>query len=119
MDRIRDSIQDRELIKEVLESLHRIFQNIIDNPFDNKYRKLKIGSKFYKNYIEPYRDVKLFLEYVNFIPSGEFLVNNTPTEQIENIFNDITNFAVALSNFYKFNLYIFFYSFQIDEKYFY
>jgi len=88
---------ERELAVEVFESLHKVFQNIIDNPFDNKYRKLKIGSKFYNNFIDPYKEVKLFLEFADFKPIGEYLVNDAPTEFIEQIFNDFTNFAVALS----------------------
>jgi len=82
---------------EVFENLHKIFQNIVDKPFDNKYRKLKIGSKFYNNYIDPYKEVKLFLEHANFKAFEEYLVNDSPTEEIEKTLNDITNFAVALS----------------------
>lgn len=97
MDRIRASINDRELAIEVFESLHKIFQNIVDNPFDAKFRKLKIGSKFYNNFIYPYKEVQLFLEHANFKASGEFLVNESATEEIEKTLNDIINFAVAMS----------------------
>ena len=97
LDRVRASIPDRELAIEVFESMHKIFQNIVDNPFDGKFRKLKIGSKFYNNYIDPFKEVKLFLEHASFKSSGEFLVNDASTEDVERTLNDITNYAVALS----------------------
>ena len=98
LDRIKTSINERELVIEVFESIHKIFQNILDNPLDNKFRKLKIGSKFYNNYIHPYKEVQLFLEHANFKSSGEFLVNDSGIEEIEKTLNDIVNLAVALSN---------------------
>lgn len=120
LDKVRLSIPDQQLLIEVLESIHKVFQNIIDNPLEGKYRKLKIGSKFYNNYIAPYSSIQEFLLHAKFYANNDFLTNDAPVEEIQAIFNDFINYAVAFSNYYNFLNFLFPYKNFIynDLKYF-
>ena len=75
--------------------MHKVFSNIVDNPNEPKYRKLKINTKFYNNYIANFPDVLEFMSYAGFKNSEEnFLINNSPIESVQDIFNSLTEFSI-------------------------
>lgn len=73
LENIMREINDRDKVKEVLKKLHTIVMNIVSNPEDIKYRKLKIDSKFFEVTIKPYINTYKFLEVLKFIKIGDYM----------------------------------------------
>ncbi len=100
LEKLRKNIIDKDLLIDILESLYNIFRNILENPLNLTYRKINLNSKFYKNYLEQYKEVNEFVEDSDCkLDYNNFLLIDSPLETIQNITNDIINFAIFYSKF--------------------
>jgi len=63
-DEYKKNVVGNDLYIESLETLMKIFQNITDNPKEEKFRKVKISNKVFLEKIRPYQAALKILEYV-------------------------------------------------------
>jgi hypothetical protein len=84
---------------EVLKKLHTVVSNIAGNPSEEKFRKLKINSKFYTDFLQPYNSVMNFLNYIGFSKNldNEFLEYKGMAEQIQNVLLGFNQFLIKNS----------------------
>lgn len=64
-------INNKTTALEVFKATHKIITNIIGNPNEEKFRRLKKDSNFYKTNIAPYLKAKTFLEFLFFSHSKD------------------------------------------------
>lgn len=84
---------------EVLKKLHTVVSNIAGNPLEEKFKKLKINSKFYTDFLQPYNSVMNFLYYIGFSKSldNEFLEYKGRAEHIQNVLLGFNQFLIKNS----------------------
>lgn len=90
-------IDDSTKAKTVLQMMHKLILNIVNNPNETKYRRLKLTNSNYKTYIEGYTGALSFLQYSRW----EFTFNNEYLEFVGDvgyliqILEKLDNFLIA------------------------
>lgn len=63
---IIEQVNKKETYVQIFKSLHLIITNILKNPNDEKFRKVKADSPFVKNYVYPYKTCYNFFIWLSF-----------------------------------------------------
>jgi hypothetical protein len=93
-----DKVKDPAKI-DTLKKLHTILSNIAANPNEDKFKKLKINSKFYMDYLHPYKSILNYLNTINFKYSqdNQFLEYKGDLSQINLTLNSFNQFLLDKS----------------------
>jgi hypothetical protein len=100
LDSVLKEIVDFTLQKEVLMTVHKILNNITNNPTEDKFKNLKTTNKLYQKYIESYPSVFNFLKFVGFTYNSdnsnfEFRGN---IEELKKILDRVDDYLLEKSN---------------------
>ena len=84
---------------EILKKIHTVIYNIASNPNEEKFKKLKLNSKFYCDFLQPYKSILRFLELINFTQSddNQSLEYKGRSEEILQVLNVFNKFLVSRS----------------------
>jgi len=99
LDKLVGEINDRQISIDILKKIHTILMNIIANPEDSKFRRLKIDSNFVKTYIGCYNNAVIFLKSINFDVSkdGQYYENMEECKFISNVADKFHDYLIDRS----------------------
>jgi hypothetical protein len=97
LDSLMKEVVDIRICKDVLKGLHTILINIINNPGDEKYRKIKLESNFFKKNIQPYHFAMKFLQFCFFANNNEFLEFMGDLDYLIKVCEKINDFLIEKS----------------------
>jgi hypothetical protein len=101
LDKIVGEINDKDKSIDILKKIHTIIINILSNPNEQKYRKLKIDSKFAKTYIEPYKSAKNFLTSIKFQTStdSQYLEYTEDVDYLSRVTENFNDYLIERSKY--------------------
>jgi hypothetical protein len=96
LEKLLTEIGNDDISKSVLQTIHKIMINIINNPNDTKFRRMKVSNNTYKTNIEAYSAAMDFLRYARFgfSDDGQFFEFKGDIDYLINILESYDNFLI-------------------------